>query len=166
MVSLKSIHNNDLYAILYFHVHIYFTSDMMISTEETTDIEAIILNLKMISKIRQNDKLVIVNKTLHVDQRFLQPLLRWYTADNRHDTLMFISSVINQALGTITDDSTCKTNPHPVYDCNAMKTELMAAVVGIDNLSATYKLDNLIVSKIDILKNKILKLCDGTSGND
>lgn len=120
---------------------------------EDTEIEDVILNLKMISKIKQNNKLVIINKTLHVDQRLLQPVFRWYTADNRYDTINFITSVIKNAL-----DDTLHVK-HPVFDVDKMKEELLSTIQGLENLSATYKLDNLIVSKIDILIDKINKIC-------
>uniref|UniRef100_A0A6C0CM16 Uncharacterized protein n=1 Tax=viral metagenome TaxID=1070528 RepID=A0A6C0CM16_9ZZZZ len=120
---------------------------------EDTELEDVILNLKMISKIKQNNKLVIINKTLHVDQRLLQPVFRWYTADNRYDTVNFITSVINHAL-----DNTLHVK-HPVFDVDKMKEELLSTIQGLENLSATYKLDNLIVSKIDILIDKINKIC-------
>lgn len=121
--------------------------------DETADIEYIILNLKMISKIKQNNKLVIVNKTLHVDQRILQSVFRWYSADNRNDTIHFIAGIINQAL-----EYTQKIE-NTVFDINTIKHELLSTITGLDHLSATYKLDNLIVSKIDILKEKINKTC-------
>lgn len=120
---------------------------------EDSEIEDVILNLKMISKIKQNNKLLIVNKTLHVDQRFLQSVFRWYTADNREDTIDFISGVINHAL-----DQTI-TIKHQVYDSDKMKEELLSTIPGLENLSATYKLDNLVVSKIDMLIDKINKIC-------
>lgn len=121
--------------------------------EEETNIEDIILNLKIISKIKQHEKLLVVNKTLTVDHRLGQPFWRWYTADNRNDTMAFITSVINCAL-----DYTQQTN-HIVFDATTLKNELLSVVQGLDNLSATYKLDNLIVAKIDILRDKINKIC-------
>ena len=121
--------------------------------QEDSEIDDIVLNLKMISKIKQNNKLLIINKTLHVDQRVLQSVFRWYTADNRHDSIDFITSVINHAL-----DNTLSIT-HPIYDSNKMKEELLSTIPGLENLSATYKLDNLIVSKIDILIDKINKIC-------
>ena len=121
--------------------------------QEDSEIDDIVLNLKMISKIKQNNKLLIINKTLHVDQRVLQSVFRWYTADNRHDSIDFITSVINHAL-----DNTLSIT-HPIYDSNKIKEELLSTIPGLENLSATYKLDNLIVSKIDILIDKINKIC-------
>ena len=47
--------------------------------EDTLSIDDIVLNLKMISKIKQNDKLVVINKILNVDCRVALPLRRWYT---------------------------------------------------------------------------------------
>lgn len=118
-------------------------------------IEDIVLNLKLISKIKQNDKMIIINQILNVDSRLLQSVRRWYTCDNRNDTVQFIENVINTAIDYMNHDKTNK-----VYDVDSIKIELKNTLQGLDNLSATYKIDNLIISKIDILKEKISKLCN------
>ena len=59
-------------------------------------LEDVILNLKLISKIKQNDKMIVVNKIIQVDNRFLQPIFRWYTSDNRAETFNFITLIINK----------------------------------------------------------------------
>ena len=120
---------------------------------DSTCVEETILNLKMISKIKQNDKLIIVNKILHVDNRYLQPVFRWYSADNRYDTIDFITNVINEGI------EFSRTLEHPIFNVDTIKEELLNATNGLDNLSATYKLDNLVIAKIDILKEKINKSC-------
>tara|TARA_B110000858_G_C17769471_1_gene458832 strand:- start:385 stop:759 length:375 start_codon:yes stop_codon:yes gene_type:complete len=120
---------------------------------DSTGVEETILNLKMISKIKQNDKLIIVNKILHVDNRILQPVFRWYSADNRYDTINFITDIINEGI------EFSRTLEHPIFNVDTIKEELMNATNGLDNLSATYKLDNLVIAKIDILKEKINKSC-------
>ena len=120
---------------------------------DSTCVEETILNLKMISKIKQNDKLIIVNKILHVDNRILQPVFRWYSADNRYDTINFITYVINEVI------EFSRTLEHPIFNVDTIKEELLNATNGLDNLSATYKLDNLVIAKIDILKEKINKSC-------
>lgn len=125
----------------------------MMNQEDDTDIEEIILNLKIISKIKQHQKLVIVNKILTIDQRFMQPICRWYSADNRHDSIEFIIGIVNTALEYIQQST------HPVFDKDTVKQELLASVQGMNHLSATYKLDNLIVAKIDIIRDKIHKSC-------
>ena len=121
---------------------------------DNLNIEDIVLNLKLISKIKQNDKMIIINQILNVDSRLLQSVRRWYTCDNRNDTVQFIENVINTAIDYMNHDKTNK-----VYDVDSIKIELKNTLQGLDNLSATYKIDNLIISKIDILKEKISKLC-------
>ena len=116
---------------------------------DTMEVNDIILNLKLISKIKQNEKMSVVDKVLKVDTRFIQPIFRWYTSDNRTDTITFIERVINTALIA-------------AYEEDAIQKEFSSVLHGLDNLSATYKLDNLIVSKIDILKDKIVRQCKVT----
>ena len=116
-------------------------------------IEEIVLNLKLISKIKQNDKMVVVNKILKVDTRPLQSVWRWYTSDNRSETIFFIDYVINSALECINQTKDV------VFDDETLKKEMTITLAGLDNLCATYKIDTLIVSRIDILKEKINRLC-------
>lgn len=128
--------------------------------EEEINIDDIILNLKMISKIKQNDKMVVINGIISVDIRVLKPLRRWYTADNREDTINFISNIINNALKIATEKNN-STNNNGYYN-ESIKNELLSAIQGLDHLSATYKIDNLMIAKIDILKEKINKACNST----
>lgn len=115
--------------------------------------EEIVLNLKLVSKIKQNEKMIVINKTLSVDHRFAQSLFRWYTSDSRHDTITFIEMIINKGL-----DYTYSETIDQTYSKDIVKKELELSIAGIENLSATYKLDNIIVSKIDILKEKINRM--------
>lgn len=125
----------------------------MVEEYDPLKLEEIVLNLKLISKIKQNDKMMVINKTLKVDARPLQSVWRWYTSDNRTDTIFFIEFVINSALDNVSLSN------DGVYDENTIKKELLNILSGLDNLGATYKLDNLVVSKIDIMKEKINRLC-------
>lgn len=120
------------------------------------NIEDVVLNLKLISKIKQNDKMIIVNKIIRVDNRLIQPVLRWYTSDNRIETLQFIEILINKALDNISND----VKEDSVYTTDLIKKELINSLIGLENLNATYKNDIYISSKIDLLKDKIKKLCN------
>ena len=115
--------------------------------------EEIVLNLKLVSKIKQNEKMIVINKTLSVDHRIAQSLFRWYTSDSRHDTITFIEMIINKGL-----DYTYSETIDQTYSKDIVKKELELSIAGLENLSATYKLDNIIVSKIDILKEKINRM--------
>ena len=120
------------------------------------NIEDVILNLKLISKIKQNDKMIVVNKIIRVDNRLLQPVLRWYTSDNRMETLQFIELLINKALDNLSNN----VKEDLVYTPEIIKKELINSLIGLENLNATYKNDIYISSKIDLLKDKIKKLCN------
>lgn len=120
------------------------------------NIEDVVLNLKLISKIKQNDKMIIVNKIIRVDNRLIQPVLRWYTSDNRIETLQFIEILINKALDNISNG----VKEDSVYTTDLIKKELINSLIGLENLNATYKNDIYISSKIDLLKDKIKKLCN------
>lgn len=115
--------------------------------------EEIVLNLKLVSKIKQNEKMIVINKILSVDHRIAQALFRWYTSDSRHDTITFIEMIINKGL-----DYTYSETIDQTYSKDIVKKELELSIAGLENLSATYKLDNIIVSKIDILKEKINRM--------
>lgn len=120
---------------------------MMMDDEINT--EDIILNLKMIAKIKQNDKMIVINGIIGIDNRLAQPLRRWYTADNRDHTITFITNVVNVALFL------CNNIDGQICDKDTIKNELQGIIPGLDNMSATYKTDNLMVAKIELLKDKI-----------
>jgi hypothetical protein len=65
----------------------------------------------------------------------------------------FISVVIHRALEMMEDTEDV------VYTKDTIKDELLNTLPGLDHLSATYKLDNLVVVRIDLIKDKINRLC-------
>ena len=97
---------------------------------------------------------MVVNKVLNVDNRPIPALQRWLTSDGRYDTIYFIELVVEKAI----EHMDCQ-EENEVFDKENIIKTLLASVQGIDNLTATYKLDNVFVSKIDILKEKIQKKC-------
>lgn len=124
-------------------------------------LEDVILNLKLISKIKQNDKMIVVNKIIQVDNRFLQPIFRWYTSDNRAETFNFITLIINKGIENLLSDK----KEDSIYNKDFIKKELLNCLQGLENLGATYKNDILISSKIDLLKDKIKKICNFENKN-
>jgi hypothetical protein len=118
-------------------------------------IEEVILNVKMISKIKQDEKMVVQNKILNVDSRSFSSVRRWWTSDSREDTIYFIIIIMNKAFDYLSDES----YDENIYTKSAIMKELCNSIPGLENLGATYKLDNLLISKIDIIKEKIYKYC-------
>lgn len=124
-------------------------------------LEDVILNLKLISKIKQNDKMIVVNKVIQVDHRLFQPLFRWYTSDNRSETFNFITLIINKGIENLSSEK----KEDVIYTKDFIKKELLNCLEGLENLGATYKNDILISSKIDLLKDKIKKICNFENKN-
>ena len=124
-------------------------------------LEDVILNLKLISKIKQNDKMIVVNKVIQVDHRLFQPLFRWYTSDNRSETFNFITLIINKGIENLSSEK----KEDVIYSKDFIKKELLNCLEGLENLGATYKNDILISSKIDLLKDKIKKICNFENKN-
>ena len=113
-------------------------------------IDELILNLKLISKIKHNDKMIVIDKVIQTDQRLLQPIRRWWTSDTREDTVNYVELVINQTIQYLNINN----------DNESILKELPLTIRGLDNLKSTYKADQLFKSKIDILKEKITRICN------
>ena len=109
-------------------------------------LDDIIINLKIISKIKENDKMIVNNKTMAVDNRILLLFRRWWSVDSRESTIDYITKLLNNTFIYLDNNN----------DIN-VKQELKNSLVGLDNLRSTYRLDNVISSKIDIVIDKINK---------
>ena len=72
--------------------------------KETTDIdnnmhaEEILLNLKIISQIKENEKLSTNMESLSIDQSMCQFLTRAYYGNSRDTTLKMIDNIVTNAL--------------------------------------------------------------------
>ena len=125
-------------------------------TESNLNIETVVLNLKLISKIKQNEKLIIDNKIIKVDVRILQNIRRWFTSDGRDELIDYIEFIINETIGYI---SNLTDGDNLTYTKRKLIDELSNIISGLDNLKSTYKTDNIITSKIEILQEKIKATC-------
>ena len=132
-------------------------NEATINTESNLNIETVVLNLKLISKIKQNEKLIIDNKIIKVDVRFLQNVRRWVTSDGRDESLDYVEFIINETIAYI---NSLSDDRNLVYSKSKLIEELSNIINGLDNLRSTYKIDNIITSRIDILKEKINNICD------
>ena len=132
-------------------------NDTTINTESNLNIETVVLNLKLISKIKQNEKLIIDNKIIKVDVRFLQNVRRWLTSDGRDESIDYVEFIINETIAYI---NSLSDDHNLVYSKSKLIEELSNIINGLDNLKSTYKIDNIITSRIDILKEKINNICN------
>ena len=132
-------------------------NETTINTESNLNIETVVLNLKLISKIKQNEKLIIDNKIIKVDVRFLQNVRRWITSDGRDESIDYVEFIINKTIAYI---NSLSDDHNLVYSKSKLIEELSNIINGLDNLKSTYKIDNIITSRIDILKEKINNICN------
>ena len=122
--------------------------------EETFD--NIITNLKIISKVKVDEKLCIRKGHLQIDNSSnFQFLKRWYFRDSRDFILLFIkdlirniSSVFERAKGT------CNWVIQHILD------EMENAKTGLVNLKTTYSTDSIMIVKFEHVANKFCELIE------
>merc|ERR1711907_457949 len=107
------------------------------------DIDTILLNLKIISQIKENDKLITSNSMLEIDTTYFQFAKRWFNNDGRHTTIEYIKSIVDSTL------------------LQRFLLEMTNACKGLDNLKITYANDISIVSAIEISKEKLQMRIEG-----
>lgn len=148
-------------------------------------IDNYILNLEIISHIKEYDKLSVVNKQMSIDTpSYLQGLVRKWYGEGRNETLDAITNLINdifQLTDELLNDERNKrrnnqynvsfdieTNSNRIKnfkDTNSdILTKLMInldkSVGGLQNLKITYLGDISITSQLDIIISKIQNRCD------
>ena len=124
-----------------------------------------ILNLKIISKIKPNDKLLANNNLLEIDSpHILQSVNRWYNNESRSITIEKLK-IILEGTFKITkillenekqnkdDDKSLEENNSQIFQ--TLILEMRNSLVGLENLKKTYSEDILISSQLDLLINKL-----------
>ena len=109
----------------------------------------VILNLKILSKIKEKEKLIISNKLFNIDKRYGQFICRSITDDNRNDTIRHINLILLHCFKLIDGDDIDDEKK------NALKEEMKRSLSGLSCLKFTYKDDEVIGSQLDLLMDKI-----------
>ena len=137
-------------------------------------VDDILLNLKIIANIKENDKISTHTPALTIDgSSIFQCLKRWFYNNSREDTLEKIDKVIKRSF-EITDatlenevlKSQKLQHPHPSTDEDFFKednsnifqrfvVEMSNACKGLENMKLTYKDDISTQSKLDIMIHKL-----------
>lgn len=137
-----------------------------------------ITNLKILSKIKQQDKLFFENNHFSIDTwSYMQPITRWYYNESRVSTVRYLEEFISKVFETIdiiydsemksgvSLDNTYYTrisgNSSPVFkeENSALIltfiNEMKNCIDGLNNLKQTYKDDISTVSSIDLIIEKM-----------
>jgi len=110
------------------------------------DIEEIIINLKILSQLDKNQKLITRGSYINIEGPSLIPefIRRWNRQENRSETLKKINGIINSAIELIDKDNK--------YD---VKQYIINSKNGIQNLKETYSTCSQTCARLDIILDKI-----------
>lgn len=145
-------------------------------SEVNTNVNKGLTNLKILAKIKSNNKLTFSDDQFTIDEwNYIQPLRRWWTQESRTVTISkleefinnifeIIDTVYNSALGTETEDisnsyyvSTATTTFKSENSTILLNfvTEIGNAIIGLNNLKQTYKHDITTVSSLEMIIEKL-----------
>ena len=128
-------------------------------------LEDTLLNLKIISNIKENDKLNSLGKIVKINQPYmLQGLERWYNKESRNSTVEKLDSIVNNSFELTEiilarekdeneDNKSLKENNNQIFQ--NLLYEMTNSLLGLENLKKTYKDDITISSKLDIIIKKM-----------
>ena len=136
--------------------------------EEIEDIQKFIdeniLNLKIISKIKENDKLLANKSLLEIDSPHLfQSVNRWYNKENRNITIEKLNNILEgtfKITKILLEKEKDNKEEKSLEDNNSqifqnLILEMKNSLVGIENLKKTYSEDILASSQLDLLISKL-----------
>lgn len=123
---------------------------------EQINIEEVLINLKMLSRINPNDKLYLEDKLIKIDTPAIgQGIIRWFNEYSREKTMeqidylsyqidVYINYLLNKTKRTDNDNRICQN----------ILVEITKAISGLEKLKITYSKDTFIQSKLDMIQEK------------
>ena len=146
------------------------------SSEIELSISSSLTNLKILSKLKSNNKLSFSNNKFSIDEwTYSQPLRRWWSQESRNNTLYHLNNFITELFKIIdsiysrevnegcdvTDDYYPDVDSSNVFKEENSKillqfvTEIGNANIGLNNLKRTYKNDTATVSSLEIIIERL-----------
>ena len=126
----------------------------VVTTKLEFTLEEILINLSLISKIENGNKLVITDKYINIDTSYFNFVTRWLFGNSRMQTMEFIREMLNQSflhgMKLIQEDT--ETSNQLLLRLNS---ELKNSINGLTNLKQTYYMDKAIQAKIDVMIENI-----------
>ena len=129
-----------------------------------SNIDDVIINLKVISSLQSNQKIITKDKYLNVEVINIVPqsLKRWWRGDNRDECLKKIDIVINESFEIYKTNSTI------------LEQYLKSCATGLTKLKETYSMCVQTCSRIDTIidkinrhlgNNELFSSCDSVDNN-
>jgi len=132
---------------------------IVINTKKTAkNYDDLILDLKIISKLKPFNKLIVEGNKLFIDESYyFSSFIRYLNNQNRNQAIEYIESInveleehINRIIDLKNSDKNIlRDNPSSILV--NLSHDLTLAVKGLKNLILSYCSDNYIVSKIEII---------------
>ena len=121
-----------------------------------TDIDKIILDLKIIKQIKENDKLALIKQlgtqSISVDNyNYLSSISRWYNGYNRLNTIEYLENLnikIENVSNLLNEGS------HIIMN-KLLSKNLEDSKIGFENLKKTYETDSINYAKLNIIIEKL-----------
>jgi hypothetical protein len=124
---------------------------------KSMNLDDIFINLNLIAKIEQGDKLYIQDKYVNIDTSYIQSIMRWYWGVDRKITINFIKLVINKAFEFC--DELVKSDTKMLF---RLTNDLRNSISGLTKLKNTYATDKLVQAEIDVVIEDIRSKIEST----
>jgi hypothetical protein len=119
-------------------------------------------NLKKLSYVKEYDKLIILDNTFEIDNRYFKSITRMFYNNSRADTSIFIKNLLNDCI-EYSNKLIVMINQEPHNHKNNKEIlklliqDLIGAELGLINLKTTYKNDIVFENNMD-LSLKIIRI--------
>lgn len=135
------------------------TIDKVLYEFKDIEYDEVLVNLKLIGQIKEDEKLRIHNNTLDIDTRYGQSFMRWCSSDGRYVTVEFISSLIQSAYrysSKLLDEILTETDNRDFnHKLNNLTADLNSCLNGLEKLKITYRNDHVFRSKLEVIIDRI-----------
>ena len=123
---------------------------------EQINIEEVLINLKMLSRINPNDKLYLDENLIKIDTPTIgQGIIRWFNEYSREKTMEqidYLSHQIDVYINYLLNKTKRTDNDNRI--CQNILVEITKAISGLEKLKITYSKDTFIQSKLDMIQEK------------
>jgi len=137
-----------------------------IDKEDLPDVKIIFTNLKIISNIKEYDKLIINDKQIDIDNPgYLQCMRRWWNGRNRLNTLTYLKDYVYRdaflIIDTTLQNEIKNKNNHNYFQhsnhniLQKFLIDLKNSIRGLQNLKITYNIDVSFKSQLDVIIEEI-----------
>ncbi len=124
---------------------------------KSMSLDDVFINLNLIAKIEQGDKLYIQDKYVNIDTSYIQSIMRWYWGIDRKITIGFIKLVINKSFEFC--DELIKSDTKMLF---RLINDLRNSISGLTKLKNTYAVDKLVQAEIDVIIEDIRSKIEST----